>query len=107
LPPTLLKVAPPGAVALGRRAGYTRLGFLGLRGLWTPAHRPPLASYESAGDRLGEGVHMGKGEVIASTTGRGDSGESSSHSFISASAFSSQYVIPISRYIVVAMVRCS
>src|SRR5262245_22069725 len=26
---------------------------------------------------------------------------------ISASAFSSQYVIPISRYIVVAMVRCS
>jgi hypothetical protein len=35
------------------------LGF-GLRRLWTPAHRPPLASSESAGDRLGERARLGK-----------------------------------------------
>jgi hypothetical protein len=40
--------------------------------------------------------------------GRGYGGaDTSSQSFSSASAFSSQYVIPISRYIVVAVVRCS
>jgi len=43
---------------------------------------------------------MGKGEVMGGE-------ETSSQSFSSASALSSQYVIPISRYIVVAMVRCS
>src|SRR5262245_36830790 len=37
----LLEVGDPGAIVLGRLAG---LGFLGLGGLWTPAHRPPLAS---------------------------------------------------------------
>jgi len=42
--------------------------------LWTPAHGPPLASYESTGDRLGEGIHMGKGEVIRGA-------DTSSHSF--------------------------
>src|SRR4029453_3174907 len=46
----LLKVADLGAVGLGRLAGNGELGFdLGLRGLWTPAHRPPLASCESDG----------------------------------------------------------
>src|SRR5262249_23661627 len=32
------------AVVLGCLAGNGGLGFLGLGGLWTPAHRPPLAS---------------------------------------------------------------
>src|SRR5215468_8030381 len=48
-----LKVANLGVVALRRLAGDRGLGSdLGLRRLWTPAHRLPLASYESAGDRL-------------------------------------------------------
>ena len=56
----LLQVADPSAVVLGRLAGDRGLGFdLGLRGLWTPTHRPPLASYESAGDRLGERGRVG------------------------------------------------
>src|SRR5215510_2960831 len=57
---TLLQVADPGAVVLGGLAGGRGLGFLGLRGPWTSAHRPPLASYESAGDRLGERARVGK-----------------------------------------------
>src|SRR5215510_5964483 len=56
----LLKVADLSAVTLGRRAGDRGLGFLGLRGLWTPAHEPPFACYESAGDRLGERAQLGK-----------------------------------------------
>src|SRR5262245_11632854 len=57
----LLQIADPSVVVLGRLASNGGLGFLGLRGLWTPAHWPPLASYESAGDRLGEPVNQGKG----------------------------------------------
>src|SRR5262249_38764658 len=56
----LLQVADPGVVP-GRLTGNRELGFLGLRWLWTPAHRSPLASYDSAGDRLGEPVNQGKG----------------------------------------------
>jgi hypothetical protein len=55
----LLQVAESGVV-LGRLAGNRGLAFLGLPGLWTPAHAPPLASYESAGDRLGECAAIGK-----------------------------------------------
>src|SRR4029453_10436474 len=65
----LLKVADPRAVALGRLATNRRLGFLGLRGLWTPAHRPPLASYDSAGDRLGEPVNHHKGTANSNLSG--------------------------------------
>src|SRR5262245_49528889 len=57
----LLQVADPRPLVLRRPAGNRGLGLLGLRGLWTPAHRPPLASYESAGDTLGEPVYWGKG----------------------------------------------
>src|SRR5262245_8865711 len=56
----LLQVADQGVLVLGRFAGDTGLGFLRLRGLWNPAHRPPLASYDSAGDTLGERVSQGK-----------------------------------------------
>src|SRR5262249_28531504 len=55
----LLQIADLGVV-LGRLTGPKGLGFPGLRGLWTPAHWPPLASYESAGDTLGEPVSQGK-----------------------------------------------
>src|SRR5262245_31979158 len=55
----LLEVADPGAVALGGLAGSRGLGLLGLSGLWTPGHQPPLA-YESAGDRLGECTRVSK-----------------------------------------------
>ena len=57
----LLQVANPGALVLGRVAGNRGLGFLGLRGLWTPTHEPPLASFKWAGDTLGEPVSQGKG----------------------------------------------
>src|SRR5262245_48995246 len=57
----LLQIADPGTVVLGRPTGNRGLGFLGLRGLWIPAHRPPLASYDSARARLGEPVSQGKG----------------------------------------------
>src|SRR5262245_57707495 len=56
----LLQVADPRSIVLGRLAGDRGLGSLGLGGLWTPAHWPPLASYESAGDRLGERACVGK-----------------------------------------------
>src|SRR4030095_15738607 len=63
----LLKIADPSAV-LPRRAGSSGRG-CALFGCWTPTHQPLLASdTESAGDRLGEGVHMGKGEVMAKST---------------------------------------
>src|SRR5215831_384774 len=55
----LLKIVDLGLV-FGRLGGDWGLGFLGLRWLWTPAHRPPLASYESAGDRLGERARVSK-----------------------------------------------
>ena len=55
----LLQVADPSALALGRLTGDTGLDF-GLRGPWTPAHRLPLASSESAGDRLGERARLGQ-----------------------------------------------
>src|SRR5262245_39030365 len=42
-----LQVAYPGVLVLGRLPGNRWLCFIGLRGRWTPAHRPPLASYES------------------------------------------------------------
>ena len=61
---TLPRKAPHSLTALRTRASNTgwtsvgelemTLGFLGLRGLWTPAHQPLPTSYESAGDRLGE-----------------------------------------------------
>src|SRR5262249_263505 len=57
----LLQVADLCAVVLGRLTGNRGLAFLGLGGLWTPAHRPPLTTYESAGGTLGEPVSQGKG----------------------------------------------
>jgi len=60
--------------------------------------RLPMVLDESVGDRLGEGGHMDKGEVMAVRA---------VHFQFIACVFSSQYVIPISRYIVVAVVRCS
>jgi hypothetical protein len=57
---TLLHVADPSVVVLGRLAGDRGLGFPGLRRLWTSTHEPPFASYESAGDRLGERARLGK-----------------------------------------------
>jgi hypothetical protein len=75
--------------------GLASLDFAG----FGPDPSVSLAFAKSAGDRLGEGVRVGKGEFMTS--------ESSSQSFSSGSAFSSQYVIPISRYIAVAVVRCS
>src|SRR5262249_49288076 len=55
----LIEIDDPSAV-LGQPTGNRGLGFLGLGRLWTPAHRPPLASYESAGDRLGERARVSK-----------------------------------------------
>src|SRR4029453_6346795 len=63
----LLKIADLGVLVFPRLAGNTRLCFA-LCGFWTPTHQPLLASSESAGDRLGEGVHMDKGEVMAVRT---------------------------------------
>src|SRR5262249_29959998 len=58
---TLLQVADPRPVILGRLAGNRGLGFLGLRGLWIPTHQPlPGFDTESAGDRLGERARVGK-----------------------------------------------
>src|SRR5215470_10908015 len=57
----LLQVAHPSAIVLERLAGNWGLGFLGLRGPWTPAHGPPFTTDESAGDTLGEPVSQGKG----------------------------------------------
>src|SRR5262249_40951499 len=48
----LLQIVDPGAVVLGRLARTRRPAFLGLRGLWTPAHGPPFAS---SMDRPGTG----------------------------------------------------
>src|SRR5262249_6108152 len=43
----LLQVADPSALVLGRLVGRRGLRLdLGLRGLWTPAHRPPLGACE-------------------------------------------------------------
>src|SRR4030095_12396229 len=93
------QIADPSVLMLLRLTRNSGLGFA-LCGFWTPTHQSLLASdTESAGDRLGEGVHMDKGEVMAVRT---------VGSFQSiASACSSQYVMPISRYIVVAVARCS
>src|SRR4030095_3407785 len=56
----LFEVADPGVLVPWRLAGNGRLGFLELGRLWTPAHQPLLASYESAEDRLGERTLVGK-----------------------------------------------
>src|SRR5262245_13443790 len=69
---TLRQVADPGVFAFGRLMGNRGLGFLGLRGLWTPAHQPLLASYEVAGDRLGEPAGRGKGAAKSDPHVTGD-----------------------------------
>jgi hypothetical protein len=55
----LLKVVDPSALGLWQLAGDRGLGF-GLRGLWTPAHSPPLALTLKAEDRLGERARVSK-----------------------------------------------
>src|SRR4029453_7034577 len=96
LRPPLLEVADPSAVP-PRRAGSSWLGFP-LCQFWTPTHQLLLASLE-----------IGRGQARRRSSygqGRGYGGADGSFQSI-ASAFSSQYVIPISRYIVVAVVRCA
>src|SRR5262245_8254304 len=67
----LLQVADLRPIILGPAANRG-LGFLGLGGLWTPAHRPPLVTYESAGDRLRRTRPPGQvGSALGGQGGRG------------------------------------
>src|SRR5262249_6774047 len=44
--------------------GQQGLSFLGLGGLWTAGHLPPLASYRSGGDRLRRTRQSGQGDGL-------------------------------------------